>query len=90
MISLNEAFFAEMPELELQQISIDALCAIMDETTSPSQFSIELKGGEQGQAACQGIEKPIQKCSRKQTVVVSQANINGVSWKRRSSVATGS
>jgi hypothetical protein len=66
------------------------LCAIMDETTSPSKNSIELKGGEQGQTACQEIEKPIQKYSRKQSVVVLLLNTNGGSCRKLNSVGTGS
>ena len=41
----------------IPELAAETLCAIMDETTSPSKFSIELQGGEQGQSACQKSSK---------------------------------
>jgi transposase len=66
---------------------VEPLCAKMDETTSPSKFRIELKGGEQGQSACQSQGKPIQKCSRKPNVVASQQSTNDGWWLKRRSAS---
>lgn len=55
------------------------LCATMDETTSPSKFRIELKGGEQEMKACQSHPNPIQKCNPSRSVVASVRNTNGAS-----------
>jgi hypothetical protein len=52
------------------------LCAIMDETTSPSKFSIQLQGGEQGQRACQSHRKSTQRFNQNRSVVASQRNTN--------------
>jgi prolipoprotein diacylglyceryltransferase len=67
-----------------------SLCAIMDETTSPTKFNIQLKGGEQGQSACQSHRKPIQKCSRKPNVVVLLRSINDRLWLKRRGVSMAS
>jgi hypothetical protein len=67
-----------------------SLCAIMDETTSPSKFRIELQGGEQGQKACQSHRNTIRKCNRSRNVGASVPSTNDVSWQRPSGVSMAS
>jgi len=54
VVRLNSDFTVQYPFTSADDTEsyYGALCAIMDETTSPSKFRMELQGGEQGQTAC--------------------------------------
>lgn len=66
------------------------LCATMDETTSPSKFSIAMQGGEPGQIACQHPANPIQRSNRKPGAGASRQSTNGASWRKPSGVSVAS
>lgn len=66
---------------------LNTLCARMNETTSPSKFSIELKGGEQEMKACQHHPNPIPKCSRSRNADGSAPSTNDRLLPKRLSVS---
>jgi hypothetical protein len=62
-----------------------ALCVTMSETTSPTKFRIEFKGGEQDANRCHKITSQILKYNRRQAGEGSLPPTNGGSWPRQSS-----